>query len=65
MSIAMSMHHRKVESLRTVLRLHALNKDQGVGLDDLFDEADRVYDWIAEGPTDRRTRSEKKKDAGA
>lgn len=50
----MSMHHRKVESLRTVLRLHTLNKDHDVGMDDLFAEADRVYDWIAEGVTERR-----------
>ena len=63
MATALSSHHRKVESLRTVLRLAATGKkqDEPMALDDLFDQADRVYDWIDEGPTARRERMDKKK----
>ena len=62
MATGMSMHHRKVEALRTVLRVAATGKkqDEPMALDDLFDQADRVYDWIDEGPTARRERMGKK-----
>lgn len=56
MANGMSMHHRRVESLKTVLRVHALNGDKGITLEGVFDEADKVYDWINETPTERRAR---------
>ena len=56
MATGMSMHHRKVESLKAALRVHALNGDKGIRLDHVMDEADRIYDWIAEGPTERNKR---------
>ena len=56
MATGMSGHHRKVESLTSVLRLHALNGDKGLALKEVLDEADEVYDWIAEGPTERNKR---------
>lgn len=65
MATSMSAHHRKVEALRTVLRVANTGKkqDEPMSLDDLFEQADRVYDWIDEGPTARRERLDEKQKA--
>ena len=53
-SFRMAVDYRKLNKV-TIANKYPLPR-----IDDLFDQADRVYDWIDEGPTARRERMGKK-----